>query len=290
MALQSYRSVQEGSFARQRLSSGDLFPDGVGLNPANATVQATVRPEGWLFASSTGYPTVRVGKTKISLAHPHGRGIHFSPVIFAEDVGNDPAGPTQGPPLLVDPSTASKFADVENLPNSSDLDHAGRGELGSFYLADDQGGARVSNSPHGALGTVSDMGDRSPGRPLTRAFHGLSDPLKLFNDEYRQNPLAAVALAGAAVGVAYMIGREFDRAYTARRGRGVAAGTAAVPAAGVATAGASVHEATRVANTAVTAAGQAADTAVSAAGDAVEAAGKAAETVADATADAVKAD
>lgn len=272
--------------------SGALYPNGVEFDPPDPSVQATTRPEGAIFRSSPGYSSIRPGRFRLAPGHPHGPGIHFTPQRFAEDVGE--LGPG-GYPLMVDKARAADFADVADLPGSERLDDNGaisasdaaqnRGVKLSEGTDSPTGGADVRESEK----TIPDMGDRSPGRPFTRSFWNatLHNPINVFQDEYRSNPVMAIGLAGVFVGLAYALGTEFERAWTRRSsGRGAVGAAGTAPAAAVESTGASVKEATSVVNDSVTAAGDAVETAVSAAGDAVEAAGTAAEKATKAAADA----
>jgi hypothetical protein len=274
--------------------SGDLYPNGLPVIPARPDVQATVRPVGWFFRPSLGFQTVRPGAHRLQPAH-HGGGIHFTPHRFAEDIGQY-AGPG-GLPLMVDKATAVHHADIADLPGSDRLDDEGKLTADAVhanegpYMAEGTDAPRAGDIPHESIRTLADMGDRLPGRPITRAFHGyLRNPADAFREDYAANPLVAVAVAGGIVGIGYVLVRDFERQYRSRRGRGVAAGAAAAPAAAVAASGGTVAEAAKVANEAATAAGDAAAAAASAAGDVAEAAGDAAAAVTDAAADAVTKD
>lgn len=291
MALRTPRAHRSPNVA---ISSGDVYPNGVDISPANPDIQATVRPFGWLFRPSAGYETVRVGAHRLDIAHPHGQGIDFTPLRLAEDITK---GGQSGPPMMVDPATSSRHADVADIPGSEYLDDEGKvpgwmaAENRGMYLADAGGVPDGGASLHHGNRVLRDMGDRDPLRPLTRAAHGyLVNPAGAFREDWRENPLMAVGAAAAIVGVLYMVASNFERSYRSRRGRSVAGAAGAVPAATVDTAGATVSDTARAANTALTSAGEAVETAVSAAGDAVEAAGKAVEKTGDAAADAVKAD
>lgn len=263
---------------------GTIFPDGVDASPANPVVQATVRPQGWFFRHSPGYETIRRGKTQ--LQHPGGFGIHFAPIQLAENFLTGEG--------LVD-TTDTYTADVADLPMSEDLDADGKLSAADvranrgIYLADSDG-AKTGILPHTERHQMVDMGDRDPGRPISRKTldNYFRNPVNAFRDDYSENPWSAILVAGAIVGVVYMVSKDFEDAYRRRaRGAGAVGAVGAAPAAGVETAGEQVREAASVANSAATAAGEAAKEAAGAAGDAAEAAGKAAEEVADAVADAV---
>lgn len=272
------------------IASGDLFPDGIPVVAANPDVQATVRPAGWMFRKSAGFETVRPGRTRFQDGF-HGLGIHFTPHRYAEDIGQYGKG---GLPLLVDKDASWHHADIADLPGSDRLDDEGK------LTAQDaatNAGPKLSEGRDFPTGSADvreseklprDMGDRERGRPMTREFYerAFRNPAGLFREEYSRDPLKSVAIAGAIVGVVYMVSRDFERAYRRRRGSTVVGAVAAAPAAATDTAGNTVAEATQVANRAATAAGQAASEAASAAGDVAQAAGAAVEEVTEAVADA----
>jgi hypothetical protein len=282
------------------IPQGDIYPNGLRLVPADPNIQATVRPEGSFFQKSAGYESIRPGRNRYQKAY-HGMGIHFTPMRFAEDVGE-----FDSLPLLVDAKTAAMHADIAELPGSERLDD--EGALTAEDVNANEGVKMAETSTAAPAGdevmhrgnrTVADMGDREPGRPLTRDYYGmLRNPVGVFRDEYSENPLMAVGVAGLIVGGIYYVARELERnmrsrSQVAAAGGGVtavAAPVAAAPAAAADTAGGAVRDATAVVNEAATAAGQAAETAASAAGDAAEAAGKAVEQVTDAAADAATGD
>jgi hypothetical protein len=228
-------------------------------------------------------------------------GIHFTPQRFAEDVGE-----YDTLPLLVDAQTAADHADIADLPGSERLDDRGKLTAGDVEANNGvkmaettQAAPQGSTTEHRGSKTLLDMGDREPGRPMTREFYGLlRNPADAFRDEYAKNPLMAVGAAGVIVGAVYYVARELERNLRSRsrvaaRGGGAAAAVApvaAAPAAVADTAGGAVKDAAEVANQAATAAGDAAAAAASAAGDVAEAAGEAVEDVTDAVADAATGD
>src|SRR4051794_3629937 len=199
-------ALRRGSSPNVSLASGDLFPNGVGLNPANPDVQATVRPFGWLFRPSAGFNSVAVGAHRLDIGHPHGQGIDFSPVRLAEDLSRDPRGP-EGPPLLVEPGKPGTYpgdrVDLADVPGSEYLDGEGRlpadlaDENRGMYLADREGGPPPgSGRLHEGLRSVPDMGDRDPFRPLTREAAGyLHNPVGMFRSEWHDDPVKAVGIA-----------------------------------------------------------------------------------------------
>lgn len=284
------RRVQSPNVA---IASGSIYPNGVDVGPANADVQATVRPGGWLFHPSAGYETIRVGRTSIDLAHPNGTGIHFTPMRFAENVARQ--HDIGGPPALIDPAHAMDITDVADIPGSEYLD--GEGKLPA-YAAAQNAGPYLSDAPfspmpgttpaHGG-NTLRDMGDRNPTRPLTRAFYGLTtNPAAMLRAEWQQSPGIAVVWALGVLGIVYMLTENVERQFRGRRGRGVAATAGAAPAAAAAGTGKTVADTADAANKTLTAAGAAVEKAVSSAGDAVSAAGEAVDKAGEAAADAVK--
>lgn len=279
------------------VASGDLYPNGIKVVPPNPNVQATVRPQGTFFHKSVGYETIRPGNSAFDHNH-HGLGIHFTPMRFAEDVGE-----FDSLPLLVDATTAADHADIAELPGSEmlgphgELDDATVNSNGGVKIAESgDAAAPASHVLHKGNRTLLDMGDREPGRPLTRDFHGLlRNPVGVFKSEYQEDPTVAVAAAGVIVGVGYFLLRELEgnfRRRTRSAGSGGGVSSVAAPAAGAVaasadTAGSAVKEAADVVNKTATAAGEAVETAVSAAGDTVKAAGDAVDKATDAAADAV---
>ena len=291
MAINTRRFYSSPNVA---IAQGDIYPNGVDVSPALPEVQATVRPVGWLFRSSAGFSTIRPGKHKIDTSHPQGNGIHFTPLRLAEDLSQQ-ATPG-GPPAMVDPASASKTVDINDVPGSEFLDDDGKlpawmaAQNRGPYLTDDPNRAPGATPQSGGT-TIRDMGDRSPTRPLTRAFYGLTqNPAGMLRQEWAENPVVALLWAGAILGGVFMLSDNIERAFRSRRGRGVAATAGAAPAAAAAGTTKTVGETAEAANKTLTAAGEAVEKAVSAAGDAVEAAGEAVEKAGDAAADAVKKD
>lgn len=278
------------------IAQGDIYPNGITLVPPDPDVQATVRPEGGLFQKSAGYESIRAGKTQFQ--HDHGAGIHFTPMRFAEDVGE-----YDSLPLLVDATTAADHADLADLPGSGDLDD--KGALTADQVAANEGvkmaethamAPTAGEEIHSEVNAVPDMGDREPGRPLTQGFQTLlRNPAGAFKDEYQKDPVVAVGVAGLIIGGVYFLAKEFEQQFLSRnrsasRSGGVSgavAPVAAVPAAAVATTGGAIRESAEVANTAATEAGKAAEAAASAAGDVATAAADAVEEVTDKVADTV---
>lgn len=215
------------------LASGELYPNGVDISPPNADIQATVRPSGWLFRPSPGYPTVRPGPHKIDLAHPQGNSIHFTPLRTAENLS-----PGSGMPAMVDVANASKTVDLADMAGSEYLDDEGKlpaylaaGNAGP-YLADSSG-APVSDGMIRHGGNVGrDMGDREPERFLTVAWYDrfFRNPNMVLRDELQKDPVVTTIWAIVVVGGLGMLAGNLERAFRGHRGRGVAATTGAVPA------------------------------------------------------------
>lgn len=254
---------------------GAIYPDGLTMTTPNPDVQRSVRPMGSFFVKSVGYATIRPGRTDFQDPKGYG-GIHFTPTRFAEDVTKP-----NTLPILVDVATAPSHVEIADIPGSAEIDVDGNisNQESRILAANSATGPRVGgNVRHPGSKTLPDMGDREPHRPLSQMFHGLADPIELFQGEYAKNPLLAVALAGGVVAIAYMIGRDFDRSYRtrtadARRGGGVvsnAAPVAAAPAAAADTSGNVVVKGTDAAAAVVETAADAVETVVETAGGAVE--------------------
>lgn len=274
----------EGSVA---IPSGAVYPDGLDITTPDPTVQSSVRPEGTYFRRSVGYATIRPGRTRFQ--DNKGRGIHFTPRRFAENVDNP-----QRLPLMVDATTAADHADIADIPGSENLTMDGQIHPASqasgqtVLMSEPADGPPSSTGKHMGLKTLPDMGDREPHRPLSQIFHGLSHPVELFKGEYSKDPLIALGGAALITAIAWSIGRDFERSYRTRERSassgggisGTAAPVAAAPAAVVDTAGNTVEKA---AETAV----EAVETVAEAAGNVVETAAETVENVTEQAANAV---
>lgn len=271
-------------YGNSAIPSGAVYPDGLDLTTPDPVIQASVRPEGAYFRRSVGYASIRPGRTRFQ--HNKGRGIHFTPQRFAENVDQP-----NSLPLMVDSTVAKDHADVADLPGSENLTMDGNlnPASGRTVLASEPAdGPPASMGKHVGLKTLPDMGDREPHRPLTQIFHGLSHPVQMFKGEYAKDPLIAIGGAALITAIAWSIGRDFERSYRSREraassGGGVsgaAAPVAAGPAAVVETAGEVVEEA---ASTAV----EAVETVTEAAGEVVETVAETVEKVTQQAADAV---
>lgn len=222
------------------LASGELYPNGVDVSPANPDIQATVRPLGWLFHQSAGYPTVRVGTHKIDIAHPSGQSIHFTPVRLAENLQPRDQG-ASGPPAMIDMTNGGDTADIADLPGSEYLD--GEGKLPAWagnqnrgpYLADGTGAPVSDGTPRYGGNVARDMGDRDPERFVTKAFYDrlLVNPNVVLRDNFQQDPVITSIWAIFVVGGIGLLAGNIERAFRSRagRGRGVAASAGAAPAA-----------------------------------------------------------
>jgi hypothetical protein len=270
------------------IASGDLYPDGVDVHAANPALQATVRPLGWLFRPSPGYPTVRQGNHKIDLAHPQGNSLHFTPLRFAEDL-NPAHAVGGGPPALVDTVKGGDMIDLADLPGSEYLDGEGKmpGALAASnygpYIGDGGGPAPTGDVQRHGGNVRRDMGDREAHRPNTQAFYDrlALNPVAMLRVEWQKNPLVAVLWGGALVAVGSLLVGNIERSFQGRnRGRGVAATAGAAPAAAAEGTGRTVNTSAKAASSAVEAVAEAAEKTVEAAGDATE---KVTEAVADAT-------
>lgn len=230
--------------------AGMLHPAGLSQTPVDPFVQATTRPPGSLLAPSPGYDSIRPGK---NLFQGKGMTGGFRQAEFAEDVGGS------GAVLSVIPGDVSQIAETEWLPD----DEGEWGDLpeGSMIIADRGSKKRYSHILHEASHVVSDMGDRSVGRPISTAFH---DARGAFSSEYAKNPVIAVAAAAGVVTVAWLIGREFDRSLN--KGKGATAEVESAPPAAVDTADGAVNKVSKAADDAIKSIENAANKAV----DAVE--------------------
>jgi hypothetical protein len=261
-----------------RFKNPALIPQGM-LNPSglrqdyliDPVVQSTVRPAGSLLRSSPGYDTVRVGKNRFQGKGPTGG---FREMEFAEDVGGS------GAAISVVPGDTSQIASSEWLPeNPEQIDE------GSFIIADRNtqvGGTAMTK--HEAGHVLADMGDRHPGRPLSKAM--FTHPVKMLREDYAANPVITVLASAGLVMVAWIVGNDLEREYRGRSGKGIVSDTVAVPASGAAVSGDEVEKVTgaisKAGEDAVKAIGDAADAAV----DSVNEAGKAAKDTANKAADA----
>lgn len=291
MAIQTPR---RGNSPNVALASGELYPNGVDISQANPDIQATVRPGGWLFKPTPGYPSVRIGTHKIDLSHPQGQSIHFTPLRLAEDP--TPSHQTaSGPPVMVDAAKASQTTDLADVPGSEYLDDEGKlpGYLAAQnrgpYMSDSEGWVHPGDVPRHGGNTPRDMGDRDVSHLASRAFYDrlAKNPNLVLREEWRHDPVITTLWAVVVVGGAAMLFGNIEKAFRGRnRPRGVAATVGAAPAAAAAGTGSTVADATEAANKSLTAAGEAVSTAVSAAGDAVEAAGDAVEKTGEAAAEA----
>jgi hypothetical protein len=256
------------------IPSGAVFPDGLAPTEANPVVQRSVRPEGTYFVKSVGYETIRPGRSRFQ--HNKGRGIHFTVLRMAENIATP-----QTLPVMVDITTAPDHVDIADLPGTADL--TVDGELSDqekrILLSESTSMAPVGGAVrHRGTKTLPDMGDREPHRPLSQIFHGFSNPVEMFQNEYAQNPLLAVGAAGVVIGVVYMVARDFERSYrgrerSARRGGGLvteAAPVAAAPAAAAETSGNVTVKAADAATAVVETAADAVETVVETAAEAVE--------------------
>jgi hypothetical protein len=193
----------------------------------------------------------------------------FLPFEFAEDIGG--SGTATG---MIVPGDVSSVADTEWLPEDPE-----QIEGGSFVIADRgvQIGAPAMIKHEGER-VLADLGDRSPGRPLSRSFWEKAGAT--LKGDYQQNPVVTVLVGAGIVALAYMIGSDAEGQYRRRRGNSVASAGVAVPAAGAATAGDETDKAANAVadagDKAVKAIQDAADTAVGAVREAGETAKQAA--------------
>jgi hypothetical protein len=134
------------------------------------------------------------------------------------------SGQPGGVPVILD--TDKIPADIADIPGSDML--TSDGFLDPDYVADNRGPYHGKDNsappsdmsggyrdPHG----LPDMGDRSPGRPLTSSYWlgYVKNPVRVFRSDWHDNPLAALALAGIGITVAYVVGRDFERIWARHR-------------------------------------------------------------------------
>jgi hypothetical protein len=205
------------------IPSGDLFPSGIRDRIPDVGVQSTVRPPGWLFRSSVGFPTVRPGKNGFQDASG-GLGIGFTPMHYAEDITQE--GEHHGIPALVDQSRipgdvteipGSEYLGVDGMMSATDVaQNKGPYHGRDNSLPSDDGRSAYGHDPHN---TLPDMGDRNPNRPLTRAYWmGFAkNPTTMFRAEWQDHPITAIATAAVGIGLAYVIGSDFERIWARRR-------------------------------------------------------------------------
>lgn len=239
---------------------GMLAPSGFAQDQnVNPAVQATTRPAGSLLQSSPGYDSIRTGKNRFQGKGPSGG---FRPMQFAEDIGGS------GAALAVIPGDTASIEATEWLPES-----LASMPPGSLIISDRGDVKHTAVALHQGMHTIPDMGDRSPGRPLSRL---LVNPAGALRDEYASDPIVAIVAAVGVVTLAYILGRELERAVMGRRGGGVASETvgAGSEAASTETRTATTNG-TGVADSAVKAVSDAATAAVDAVKDAGVAAAKA---------------
>lgn len=219
------------------IAQGEIRPNGVDISPANPDIQATVRPLGWMFRPSAGYPTVRTGPHRIDAAHPQGNSIHFTPLLLAEDLSKQ--GAATGPPAMVDVAKAGETADLANVPGSEYLD--GEGKLPGYlaagnygpYLADSSGAPTSDGTIRHGGNVGRDMGDRDPERFLTVAWYDrlFRNPNMVLREDFRTDPVVTTIWAIVVVGGIGMLAGNLERAFKGRGGgRGVAATAGATPA------------------------------------------------------------
>lgn len=234
---------------RSTVAQGMLAPSGYADTPVNPDVQATTRPAGVLLPPSPGYDSVRVGRNRFQGRGPTGG---FRRMEFAEDIGGS------GAALSVVPGETSMIEASEWLPESADSFPEG-----TFIIADREHNPGVAMRLHDGQGTIPDMGDRHPSRPLSRAWFANLNPTSVLRQEYQTSPALAVAMGAGLVYVAYLVGNEIERSWRGSRGRGVGSQAASVPAGAAQGAGDTAADA-------VDKIGEAGDKAVSAINDAAD--------------------
>jgi hypothetical protein len=207
------------------IPQGMLAPNGLGPTVVNPNVQMTTRPHGSLLVPSPGYDSVRAGKNIFQRGVPSGG---FRPMEFAEDVGGS------GALLSVVPGETTFDEASEWLPESPDSLPQGDMIISDRGSAQDPGFASML---HEAYGTIPDMGDRTRGRPRSRAAWNLQNPVRMLRADWAEDP--ALTILGC-VGLIFLVGileNDLRRTYRSNRGRGVATEATAVPAAAAQTSG-----------------------------------------------------
>lgn len=200
---------------KSTIPQGMLYPNGVVDTPVDPFVQATTRPAGTLLAPSPGYDSIRKGKNQFQGKGPTGG---FRPMTYAEDIGGT------GAALSVIPGNTSEIEATEWLGETPGQ----TAREGAFIIADRTLQPGYAKSIDDAYNTFPDMGDRTPGRPVSRAALGwVYHPAATFKSAYKQNPATAVLAGVALVGVAWTVGDWIEGSI---RGRGLAR-TAERPAA-----------------------------------------------------------
>lgn len=206
---------------------GMLAPSGYAQTAVDPMVQATTRPAGSILAPSPGYDSVRAGKNVFQGKGPTGG---FQPLEFAEDVGGT------GAALAVVPGDVASLPDSVYLPEYNE-----QLEPGSVIVSDrPQVGDALgphAHSLHEGMRTLPDLGDRSPGRPLSRAILRLN-PANVLREDYRENRVLTVLMCVGLIGVVKLLGDDLEREYHSRKG------VTRAPAAVAATGGDEVNRAT----------------------------------------------
>lgn len=211
------------------IPSGSIYPEGIGVTRPDGAVQSTTHIPGSFFQKSPGIVSMRPGKHRLQKGF-HGHGIHFTPQRFAEDIG------AEGLPLMVDPATASKHADIAELPGSERLDDEGAAtrEEDRILLAESDDLPTATKSVEARHAHSVDLtGVRTESRRWGQGL--LHNPVNFLSSEYRRTPVKAVAIAGLIVTAVNLVAREFERSYNRRKR---SAGIAAAPVAATETVGA----------------------------------------------------
>lgn len=192
---------------KSTIASGMLAPSGLAPTFIDPAVQSTARPPGVLLQPSPGYDSVREGKNRFQGKGPTGGFRHLE---FAEDVGGT------GAALSVIPGQTTAIEASEWLPESPD-----QLPEGSVIIADRELQPGTAVSLHQGMRSIPDMGDRTPDRPLSKAwFHNLN-PASALRSEYAKSPVIATLMAAGFIGVVTLIAGEAERAYKRQRGQGI---------------------------------------------------------------------
>lgn len=210
------------------IPSGSVYPNGIGVTRPDGAVQSTAHIPGSFFQKSPGLASMRPGRHRLQKGYS-GHGIHFTPQRFAEDMG------AEGLPLMVDPATAGKHADIAELPGSERLDDDGAAtrEEDRVLLAESDDLPTATQSVEARHAHSMDLdGVRTETRRWSQGL--LRNPVDFLSSEYRRTPVKAVAIAGLIVTAVNLVSREFERSYNRRKR---SAGIAAAPVAATETVG-----------------------------------------------------
>lgn len=179
-----------------------LAPNGYVDTFADPSVQATTRPPGTLLEPSAGYDSIREGKNKFQGKGPTGG---FRPMTFAEDIGGT------GAVLSVIPGQTTAIQATEYLDGGP-----GMTPEGAVLIADRSLNPVPARTMHAGYNTLPDMGDRTPGRPLSKMMAMGQSPIRLFQKEYKKDPLLAVLGGVGLVAVLVAVANDVEKGWRGR--------------------------------------------------------------------------